>query len=623
MAFMIPSNLKNQPDTTVGERRLFDLFRTALPDSCVVRYEVLLGERHYRPDYILVDANRGVLIVEVKDWSVSNIVRATPEQFFVRFGGSAPSPQMNPHQKCQVYLRHARESLVAMPVLRGDAGKLWVAICHFVAFPHISEQEFIDQDFGSVIPLENVLLAEDLVSGESFIGRYDRALPRLETPLTAEQADAVRKALFPSIGIALGTKDGFIRKGAGIVVDEVPVEPIQLSLEQEQIAKSLGEGPRLLRGIAGTGKTLIMLYRAKLLAANNKDLRILILCWNTAFANYLSQVYDRLQFEAHGNVTIYHFSEFARGLFRQKGRSYHESDLDDPVFNSQLDSLPIRESDKYDAIYVDEAQDFRQEWIAFLFHRLLRGDPKERNLLVAADDAQRIYIKRDFTWSSLDIPMVGRSKILKTVYRNSARVWVFSAFLLKEKAAYLLENPDRVRFSSKGGYDPQLVECESLEAQVDKAVELVQAILESGFAERNVLMLYRHKNVRKFPLVERLQMCLKREGIANNWISADPDAKRTFDWNANTVKISTVHSAKGMDSPVVIILGAETFGPVLSEDDYDETKLMYVALTRAREFLVVLYTGNEGLVPQLLYCQEQYAQHRDEIIGLEEEAAVG
>ena len=345
MAFMIPSSLKNQPDTTAGERRLFELFRTALPDSCVVRYEVLLGERHYRPDYILVDANRGVLVVEVKDWGVNSIARATPEQFFVRFGGSAPSPQMNPHQKCQVYLRHARESLAAMQVLRGDAGKLRVAICHLVAFPNISRQEFTAHSFGNIIPLENVLLVEDLANSESFLRQYDQALPRLSTPLATEQADAVRKALFPSIGIALGTKDGFIRKGAGIVVDEVPVEPIQLSLEQEQIAKSLGEGPRLLRGIAGTGKTLIMLYRAKLLAGNNRDLRILILCWNTAFANYLSQLYDRLQFEAHRNVTIYHFSEFARDLFRQKGGSYRESDLDDPAFNSQLDSLPIQEGD--------------------------------------------------------------------------------------------------------------------------------------------------------------------------------------------------------------------------------------------------------------------------------------
>jgi superfamily I DNA/RNA helicase len=60
-----------------------------------------------------------------------------------------------------------------------------------------------------------------------------------------------------------------------------------------------------------------------------------------------------------------------------------------------------------------------------------------------------------------------------------------------------------------------------------------------------------------------------------------------------------------MDSPVVIILGAETFQPELSGVE-DETRLMYVALTRAREFLAVLYSGDDGLVPKLRYCQEQY-----------------
>lgn len=72
-----------------------------------------------------------------------------------------------------------------------------------------------------------------------------------------------------------------------------------------------------------------------------------------------------------------------------------------------------------------------------------------------------------------------------------------------------------------------------------------------------------------------------------------------------------------MDSPVVIILSAETFDPALSNHEYDETKLIYVALTRAREFLAVLYTGDQGLVSQLTHCQEQYRTHRDVVIGLE------
>lgn len=621
MAFMIPDTLKNQPDTTAGERKLFDLFKRTLPGSCVVRYEVLLGERHYRPDYTLMDPNRGVLIVEVKDWDVKGIVKATQEQFYVHYGSGAPAPQINPNQKCQIYLRHVRESLVSMPVLRDSRGGLRVSLYYFVAFPNISRQEFAENGFGEVIPSEHVLLREDLArSGKPFMQRYDQVLPELETALTKEREGAVKKALFPDTAIPSVTEHGFISAGDSIVdVGALTVETHQLSSEQEQLAKTLGEGPRLLRGIAGTGKTLIMLYRAKMFAANNEDMRILILCWNTSLANYMNQAYDRLQFEARGQVTIQHFSEFAR-LFTKRGRRQYD-DLDDPQFMKQLKSVAIKESDKYDAIYVDEAQDFRQEWIAFLYHNLLRGEPKERNLLVAADDAQRVYHQRDFRWKDLGIPMVGRSKILKTVYRNSARVWVFSAFLLEEKASYVRESPDRVRFFSKGGYDPQLVECESLEAQIDKAIEIIQAIIRGGYAVRNVLILYRHKKLKGFHLVNHLRKRLHQEGIPDDWIAEDPLAKRTFDWNADTVKISTVHSAKGMDSPVVIVLGAETFRPELSDGEYDETKLMYVALTRAREFLVVLHTGDGGLVPQLRYCQEEYLEYREAIISLEEEGA--
>lgn len=616
MAFMIPTTLKNQDDTTRGERLLFDLFRRTLSDRCVVRYEMLLGERHYRPDFAIVDPERGILVVEVKDWGVSTISRATKEQFYVRYGRRAPSPQMNPNQKCQIYLRHTRENLAAMPVLRGSRGKLNVPIEYFVAFPNIRKQEFLDQGFSELIPVSRVLLKEDL-GPKAFSDVYARTLPSLDAQLEKGQLDAIGAALFPNLRFALGTADGFIHQD-GTTGEYVPLKPIHLSLEQERIAKSLGEGPRLLRGIAGTGKTLIMLYRAKLVAANNHKARILVLCWNTSLANYMRQAYDRLDFEAEGRVCIQHFSSFVWRLFSRKNLRAPGCDLDDPSFTQCFTSLHFSESEKYDAVYIDEAQDFRKEWIAFIFHNLVKGAPKERNLLIAADDAQRVYRGRDFSWASLDIPMIGRSKILKTVYRNSARVWVFSAFLLREKAAYLEENRERVDFSSKGGYDPVLLECDSLEKQIDKAVEIIQAFSKDGFAARNVLLLYRHKNVCGFPLIDVLRERFEEAGIPYDWIAEDARAKRGFDWQAETVKISTVHSAKGMDSPIVIVLGAETFDPRLSSEEYDETRLMYVALTRAREFLVVLHTGNGGLVTELRHCESEYKRLRDEIIDLEE-----
>lgn len=585
---------------------------------------MLLGERDRRPDFMLIDPSRGILIVEVKDWGVDNITRATEQQFFVHYRGTrAPKPNMNPALKCQIYLLEAREQLVAMPTLRDEVDKLQVPIDYFVAFPNISRKEFNETGFDKIIVAEHVLLSEDLVTdGRAFVRRYNQVLPELKSALTDQQRVAITRALLPDMSIPIiNTPEGLIPAERKVVLTDVQtVSTYNLSLEQELIAKSLGEGPRLLRGLAGAGKTLIMLYRAKMLAANNKTMRILVLCWNVSLGNYMRQIYDNLQIEAEGQVTIQHFSEFIRDLV--KDRKGHDLDVDDPWFIKQLDTLDIKESEKYDAIYIDEAQDFREEWIAFLYHRLLEGEPKSRNLLIAADGAQRIYQQRGFSWSNLGIPMVGRSKILKKVFRNSARVWIFSALLLlgKDDPGSHKDDPSRVEFSSKGGRDPALIECKNLEAQIEKAVEIVKGVIKNGYAVRNVLILYKQKTVEGFHLVEHLRRQLDKERIPNDWIAEDR-AKSTFDWDADTVKISTVHSAKGMDSPVVIVLGAEMFQPPMANRQFDEMKLMYVALTRAREYLVILYTGNGGLIPQLRHCQQEYREYHKIII--EEEMITG
>ena len=600
------------PDTTAGERKLFDLFRNNLPDTCIVRYEVLLGERDFRPDYTLIDRTRGVLIVEVKDWSLDHITQATTEQFLVRGnrGNSAPKPSINPNRKCEIYLRHAREQLVAMPPLRNqDDGRLTIAPAYFVALPNISRQEFTERGFDKLLPTMNVLLREDLAgSGTPFVQRYEECLPPLVKPLTDEQLDAIVAALLPDIAIPHVTP-GFIQTVQDIVrLDTETISTYNLSLDQEQIAKSLGEGPRLLRGIAGTGKTLIMLYRAKMLAANSVGLRILILCWNVSLANYMQQAYEKLQFEAKGTVTILNFAQYAKKLFQAHGRD--QCDPDRPEFTSMLQSLPITDADCYDAIYIDEAQDFRQEWIGLIYQRLLTGEPEKRNLLIAADDAQRIYHKRNFRWADLGIPMPGRSKILKTVYRNSARVWMFAAFLLEDKATYVRDDHSNVQFSTKGGYDPLVEKCETPKAQIDKAVQTIHDMQQAGFAFRNVLILYKSRTLNRYPIVDRLLARLEKEAIPCDWIT---EKKSTFDWHADTVKISTVHSAKGMDCPVVIILGAEGFNEGL-EGEEDDIKLLYVAMTRAREFLMILYSEETGLVPAIHHCEREYQKYLPLII---------
>ena len=77
MARTFPRNLNNYDFQTPGEEKTFNILKK-LSDDCRVWYEVVLGVRSRKPDFLVVDPNRGIVILEVKDWGKSTIRAATP-----------------------------------------------------------------------------------------------------------------------------------------------------------------------------------------------------------------------------------------------------------------------------------------------------------------------------------------------------------------------------------------------------------------------------------------------------------------------------------------------------------------------------------------------------------------
>lgn len=70
-----------------------------------------------------------------------------------------------------------------------------------------------------------------------------------------------------------------------------------MDLYQENLAKQLGDKHRLIRGVAGSGKTLILASRAKLLSNENPDWKILILCYNISLSQGIKQVVQHMMSE--------------------------------------------------------------------------------------------------------------------------------------------------------------------------------------------------------------------------------------------------------------------------------------------------------------------------------------
>ena len=82
----------------------------------------------------------------------------------------------------------------------------------------------------------------------------------------------------------------FSSGSGGCSVETVPDIVRVMDLQQEQLARSMGEGHRVIHGAAGSGKTMILGYRAQVLAQAIANKPILILCFNRALAARLQCV---------------------------------------------------------------------------------------------------------------------------------------------------------------------------------------------------------------------------------------------------------------------------------------------------------------------------------------------
>jgi superfamily I DNA/RNA helicase len=91
-----------------------------------------------------------------------------------------------------------------------------------------------------------------------------------------------------------------------------------------------------------------------------------------------------------------------------------------------------------------------------------------------------------------------------------------------------------------------------------------------------------------------------RLGIINKWLSEDYRAKRSHDITANSVTITTIHSAKGLDFACVFLIGLDALEPGERWAQERIDSLAYVGISRARFRLEVPYVRRSALIERLL-----------------------
>lgn len=408
--------------------------------------------------------------------------------------------------------------------------------------------------------------------------------------LSLPQIERVRWHLFPQLRIAtqqgtFGLFDGQADAPAVAIPDLIKVMDVQ----QELLARSLGDGHRVIHGVAGSGKTMILGYRSLHLAkVLNKP--ILVLCYNVTLAARLKQLLqDR---EASGRVSVRSFHEWCGDLhtnYQVPRPAYH------PDYNTRTAKLvesTIQGVDRgqipraqYGAVLIDEGHDFQPEWFQLVVQML---DPESNSLLLLYDDAQSIYAKagkRKFSFASVGVQAQGRTTILKLNYRNTLEVLSVAKAFAEELLTASESDEDGVpviapESAGRRGPLPQLIRCKSAQDEATLIAERIQDELAQGRSASDIAVLVRYNQQ-----AEAITAKLSQKAIPVHTAQKQDDKRALFEGPAS-VKIISLHSSKGLEFGATFIPRVCELGK--NEDDYaDDARLLYVGMTRAIDRLVM------------------------------------
>ena len=243
-----------------------------------------------------------------------------------------------------------------------------------------------------------------------------------------------------------------------------------------------------------------------------------------------------------------------------------------------------------DHVLVDEGQDLTPPQWQFLRSLVAEG---RDDLFIAEDSQQRIY-GQPVVLSRYGIRIVGRSRRLALNYRTTEQVLRFATGVLAGSDVLDLDDEavDSSGYrSARSGPVPTTLGVSSLGDELDRAAEVVTGWTEGGTAPETIGVLARDQRT-----VDLIARGLEERGAPVRQVARGAAGGRH-------PQLMTMHRAKGMEFSRVLIFGADaTLVPasylLQSVPDGEradllqrERSLFYVAATRARDELVVLWEG--------------------------------
>ncbi len=670
-------------DAMYGEKRVLESLAQNLPKEWSVYVECPLHHKSLErmPDFIVV-TNFGIIVLEVKDWVN---FQATRVDVTVHSRSGKTHVEHSPVNQARRMAEILAQMLESKPqLMRRDRGKLKVPWGYAVVFAHAGPRHL--QELRALWGEHYVMGLDDL-QPRIVTRRLKDTLP-FDYSMRSEDLEAIRDVVNPTVSISIETGNKAARQVTldatqESLVVEPPRAPApttigprlapapkadQLSLiprrkkpkpavteaieEQPEEVQALTEnvGVRLVRGVAGSGKTVVLLQRARYLAAQHPQWQIAVLTYNKALQEMLQANlkgipnikvttfdalcsallktvrpwmtpanpegwlrHDATEWPVVGELGVDFIAEEIKWIkdtgvltrdayleVERKGRgqglrrggrlreglwdvleaynawlaTQNTCDWADlaHLVRSAIDDRTIA-PDRFDALLIDEGQDFAPSWFGLLRQLI---NPETGLLFITDDPSQSIF--RSFSWHEKGITVAGRTRWLRVPYRNTREIYEAAYEVIRddelikqeltEQTGELLV-PDLANAALRHGPRPQIREFRTIiDEQQFIGNEIHWLMQTQGLDPKEIVVLHRRNSG-----VRWLQSALRKTGV----------------------KVAALRSLKGLEYEAVFLAGMETTFPESAQASAQalsaERRLVYMAMTRARERLYLSYAG--------------------------------
>jgi len=545
-----------------GERKIASYLNSNLPEDWEIYVQPFLNGS--RPDIVILNPKIGIMIIEVKDWELENYFFKN-ETLYVNTIKGAHYVE-NPINQA----RHYRDNLISLiprldEIIREDFRLISIGV-----YLHRENENDIKKFFSN---------GPNIYDNEILLGKDGLNISKIENVFNkgTKQKIFIQTDIIKMIRTWLSPPYHLKEQSSNI----------RLNNKQEIHAKP-NRGHHRIRGVIGSGKTLVLAFRAAALA--EQGYKVLIVTYNKTLWHYIRDMAQRTPFNFDPKLIIYkNFHGFCNDFLNEMGhpKPYDAKDKDYyfknivPFVKDALEMSIQREENiedlKFDAILIDEGQDFEFEWYEILCQFL-----KERNeLVLMCDKAQNIY-ERELSW--IYTGMKGFSgrwgelnqslRLPSIVVREANR---FAKMYLPDIDMYAESNQTQL-------FEPELrwISCNTIEDALNQAEAAFDYLVEEKEQHpTDIVMLFP-----KIRLGEEMVLRFKKRNIEVNDVFGD-NHKKSFWMGDSRTKMSTIHSFKGWELKNIILIINDR------KKSKKFSSLIYTAIGRTQENLIVINTSTE------------------------------